>query len=163
MIHWRELQDGYVVSASRRERAALWALVGTGPAVGLAWFAQSLPVQVIDTVRYAPTIMLTIASAIFLGFLVRGTLDLPLRSWVEIALKGKTARWGVRGSAATAFVEVERFESAALLGPWNHHIVAVLPDGRRVPVLESWSATPLKTRVVAARMNDLLGAEKPPR
>jgi len=163
VIHWREQQDGYVVSVSRRERAAGWALFGAAPAAGLVWLARELPAGMLETVPFAPAIMTTIAATIFLGFLVRGSLDLPRRSWIEVSLKGKTARWGERGGVPMAdFVEVERFESAVLLGAWNHHIVAVLPDGRRMPVLESWSAPPIQTRVVADRLNDLLGAERPP-
>lgn len=162
MIHWRETDTGYVVSVTRRGTAAVWGVIGILPAALMWRLGDSLGPAVLETVPFAPWVLIAIGLATYLGCLAKGMTLWTRTSWVEVALRGGQARWGGRGGTPMPeFVPVERFESTDLLGPWAHHIVAALPDGRRIAVLPSWTAPPHKTRRVADRLNELLGADRP--
>ena len=162
MIHWRETGTGYVVSVSRRGTAAIWGLAGLVPAFVLYSFASAMGPTQVEMIPAAPWALGGLGLAIYLGCLARAATYWRPVAWVEVALQGKRARWGSRGAAPMVeFVEVEHFESVDLLGPWAHHVVAALPDDRRIAVLPPWTAPPMKTRRVANRLNELLGADAP--
>jgi hypothetical protein len=157
MIHWRETDTGYVASVTRRGLAALWGLIGAVPAWFLWKMGGWLGPGVIEAVPFAPPILAVMGLTTYLGCLAKAATLWAHTSWVEVALKGGKARWGERGGTSMReFVAVERFESSQLVGPWAHHVVAALPEGRRVGVLPSWVAPPQRTRRVADRLNELL-------
>ncbi len=160
MIHWRETDTGYVVSVSRRGSAAMWGVIGALPAYLMYEIGRSLAPGLVDLVPFAPWVLIGIGLTTYLGCLAKAATLWPRTAWVEVALKGGQARWGGRGGTPMPeFIHVDRFESTDLLGPWAHHIVAALPDGRRIAVLPSWTAPPHKARGVAERLNELLGTD----
>ncbi len=164
MVHWRETGTGYVVSVSRRGMAAIWGLLGLVPAYLLYRVGTAMGTRGIEVIPYTPWVLALIGLGIYLGCLAKAATYWKPVAWVEVALKGKRARWGSReGTPMLEFREVERFESMDLLGPWAHHVVAALPGGRVVAVLSPWVAPPMKTRRVANRLNELLGADPTPR
>lgn len=163
MIHWRETGTGYVVSVSRRGMAAIWGIVGLVPSYLVFRLAEEMEARQLEFIPAAPWALGAIGLAIYLGCLARAAMHWKPIAWVEVALQGQRARWGSRDlTAMQGFVAVERFESMELLGPWAHHVVACLPDGRVVAVLSPWVAPPPKTRRVADRLNELLGADARP-
>ncbi|GEM_PF-5392584 len=162
MIHWRETDTGYVVSVSRRGTATIWGLAGLVPSFLLYQLASAMGQSQVESIPAAPWVIGGLAVAIYLGCLAKAATYWSALAWVEVALRGKGARWGSRGGPPMeGFVEVERFESVDLLGPWAHHVVVALPDGRRVAVLSPWVAPPINTRRVANRLNELLGVDPP--
>lgn len=163
MIHWRETGTGYVVSVSHRGTAAMWGVAGLVPAFLAYKLGNAMGDRSLEALPYTPWVLAGVGIAIYLGCLAKAATYWKTVAWVEVALQGKRARWGSRdGLLIAEFRDVERFDSMDLLGPWAHHVVAALPDGRVVPVLSPWVAPPIKTRRVANRLNELLGADARP-
>lgn len=81
-------------------------------------------------------------------------------NWIEVPLTGRCVRWGRGGGKLVSLLDVSSFETKRRLG--GVRLLAVLPDGRKLPMLGEWRFARGSTLAQAARMlTELLDARRP--
>ncbi len=96
MIHWRETGTGYVVSVSRRGTATIWGLAGLPPSFLLYELASAMRQRQFESIPAAPWVLGGFALVLYLGCIAKAATYWRPVAWVEVALRGKGARWGSR-------------------------------------------------------------------